>query len=503
MRNQMRNVSRRSFVKGAAGGALVGALPFAIWAEGQAQAQAPVIRHEVSTPQGQAMLEKYARAVAKMMDTSQIAEGNPASWLFHWYTHGVAGNRTMADEIARIYANAPPSDPNRLLALAMWNTCQAHGLSDLPQEERMFLPWHRMYVYFFERIIRKVLADDSFTLPYWDYTADGKHAIPEQFRTPNDPVFKSLFRADRNDGSLPGRANVNAGEPIDLNAPGNPLNADSLGQRDYDRTGVVQGFNEMLDFNVHGAIHVLVGVRTNMGSPPWAARDPIFWIHHCNIDRFWASWNFAGRRNPTGSSWLNQSFVFADENGNRVDSVVRDFVDTATIRVGPYKYDKLLPVPQLPPIPADATVLAAAPSTIAVQAQPGAIDLSAAAPVSVPLTTAAVPMSTHLQAAGPNRRVYLVLQNVQAQAQPEVLYAVYLDAPGAIAAPPTAPVGTMHFFDAVAHGTGRPTRVYSFDVTDRVKAIGGASAPTIRIAPVGTPAADARPVIGGVSLVVQ
>jgi hypothetical protein len=117
-------------------------------------------------------------------------------------------------------------------------------------------------------------------------------------------------------------------------------------------------------------------------------------------------------------------------------------------------------------------------------------------------------MSTHLQAAGPNRRVYLVLQNVQAQAQPEVLYAVYLDAPGAIAAPPTAPVGTMNFFDAVAHGTnpgaaGRPTRVYSFDVTDRVKAIGGASAPTIRIAPVGTPAADARPVIGGVSLVVQ
>jgi tyrosinase len=181
--------SRRDFITGAAGAAGLGVLPFSLWAERQAEAQTPSIRHDVSTPRGQAMLEKYARAVAKMMDKAQISEGAPTSWLFQWYTHGVAGDKTKSAEIARVYAGAGPNDPHRLLALEMWNTCQAHNLSGLPEEERMFLPWHRMYVYFFERIIRKVLADDTFTLPYWDYTTPGKHALPEQFRMPNDPVF--------------------------------------------------------------------------------------------------------------------------------------------------------------------------------------------------------------------------------------------------------------------------------------------------------------------------
>jgi tyrosinase len=505
----MRNVSRRSFIAGVAGSAGISSLPFSIWADRQAQAQAPasLIRHDVSTSQGQAMLEKYARAVAKMMDKTQIPEGSPTSWLFQFYTHGVPNDRTKEDEIARVYAGAAPTDPHRLLAVDMWNTCMAHGLSGLPQERRMFLPWHRMYVYNFERIIRKVLGDDTFTLPYWDYTNPAKHAIPEQFRLPNDPVFKSLFRADRNDGTRPGTANVNAGEPIDKNDPSNPLNLDALSERDYEQKGVALGFNRRLDGFLHGSIHVLVGNRTNMGSPPWAARDPIFWIHHSNIDRLWESWNAGGRINPTGS-WLTQTFTFADENGTRVAPVVSDFVRTETIKVGPYKYDRLEPVPALPPTPASVMLMAAAPSIIASQAQPGPISLSAATPIPVPLTSAAAPMSTQLQAGGQNTRIYLVLQNLQAQAQPEVLYNVYLDPPGAPANPSAAPVGTFNFFDAVVQGHGHgvpsgPPLLFSFDVTDRIAAASTAGTPTVRIAAVGTPAADAKPVVGSVSLVRQ
>jgi tyrosinase len=497
-------VSRRGLIAGFAGSAGLVVLPFSIWAARQAAAQAPLIRHDVSTPQGQTMLEKYARAVSKMMDSTQIPEADPTSWLFQWYTHGVAADRTLAGEIARVYAGAGPTDPRRLLALAMWNTCRAHGLSGLPQDERTFLPWHRMYVYFFERIIRKVLADDTFTLPYWDYTTPGQRALPEQFRRPNDPLYKVLFRADRNDGTRPGTANVNAGAPIDQNRPDNPINLDALAERDYERRGVAQGFNEGLDFFLHGAIHVLVGNRTNMGSPPWAARDPIFWIHHSSIDRLWASWNKAGRLNPTGS-WLTQTFVFGDENGNRVEPAVSEFVDTEAIKVGPYKYDTLLPVPALPPIPAGVVLTAAAPTIIATQAQPGPINLGGSAAVPVPLVSAGVPMGTLLQAGGPDKRTYLVLQNLQAQAQPEVLYAVYLDVQ---AAPTAAPVGTINFFDAVGHGAehggGSGSRLYSFDVTDRVTAASSAGgAPTVRIVPVGVPAADAKPVVGSVSLVRQ
>src|SRR5262249_3184594 len=42
-----------------------------------------------------------------------------------------------------------------------------------------------------------------------------------------------------------------------------------------------------------------------MSDPGIAALDPVFYLHHCNIDRLWAVWNAAGNRNPTDPSWLN------------------------------------------------------------------------------------------------------------------------------------------------------------------------------------------------------
>jgi len=38
----------------------------------------------------------------------------------------------------------------------------------------------------------------------------------------------------------------------------------------------------------HGSVHGRVG--GNMGSVPYAGFDPIFWLHHANVDRLWAVW---------------------------------------------------------------------------------------------------------------------------------------------------------------------------------------------------------------------
>ena len=54
-----------------------------------------------------------------------------------------------------------------------------------------------------------------------------------------------------------------------------------------------------------------------MGAFNTAGRDPIFWLHHCNIDRLWEKWlsQDAGRSNPTSdSTWMNQTFTFVDES---------------------------------------------------------------------------------------------------------------------------------------------------------------------------------------------
>src|SRR5205809_806283 len=114
----MPHSSRRDFAKG------VATIPFALWLEKFAFAQTTMIRPNALSYRGQAMLRKYAQAVATMQNGQQTPEANPLSWLFQWYTHAVRPDRTKAGEIQRIYTN--PQDPHRALAQDTWSTCQAH-----------------------------------------------------------------------------------------------------------------------------------------------------------------------------------------------------------------------------------------------------------------------------------------------------------------------------------------------------------------------------------------
>jgi tyrosinase len=45
--------------------------------------------------------------------------------------------------------------------------------------------------------------------------------------------------------------------------------------------------------SIHDTIHVDVGGRGHMGDPAVAAFDPIFWMHHCQVDRLLALWQAA------------------------------------------------------------------------------------------------------------------------------------------------------------------------------------------------------------------
>src|SRR3954468_18316657 len=141
-------LSRRHLVAGGLAAAGASLLPGAI---NEANAAAS-IRYNLASANGQAMLKKYAQAVKLMMARPP---SDPLSWTFQWYTHAVPTNTTKSAALASIFG--PNPSPQKSLANDMWDTCQGHFNPAV--QEPYFLPWHRMYVCYFEAIIRAVLHD--------------------------------------------------------------------------------------------------------------------------------------------------------------------------------------------------------------------------------------------------------------------------------------------------------------------------------------------------------
>lgn len=501
----MTSVSRRNFLRGLAASPLVLSLPRG------ALAADPVVRYDASSPQGIAMLEILADATTRM---KARGDDDPFSWLWQWYTHFVSGTTTKSAEIARIFGGVPSSRSS--LANEMWNTCQSHA----GQNYNHFLPWHRMFVFYFERIVRNVSGRPDFTLPYWNYTSSDpakRGIVPAQFRMPDDPVFGPLYRPNRT--SL-----ANSGQPIHQNQPGDVMDISAaMAAPEYSNVGSMQGFCRAIDSGIHGRIHVLTGTSTNMGSVPYAGNDPLFWVHHANIDRLWASWNRNGHRNPSTADWSYNQFVFVNELGQRVARPLRNFF--GVLGLG-YTYDRFVTSSGTE----TASMAMTTESTLQAAAAGGATpervaraNTSAklgAGPVSVELLPLAGTRETPvlgLDPAQPNKRAYLILKDLHTWAQPDVLYHVYLRPGGGTGRPsPASYVGNINFFDAEFHDHGGGAQgdalgenFYSFDVTELLRRIarGGGNAGgnagrslLVTFVPGGTPAAGAQPLVGTIEL---
>jgi len=483
----MSRVSRRSFMAGMA--TVSAGLCFSKYSFSSPTAR---VRYEARTAQGKQMLKIYADAVNNMMNT--IKEGDPRNWIFQWYTHAVPPQGNSQDKAGKINSTYPSPSPYKDLANAMWNTCQAHPGTESPVED-YFLPWHRMFVYYFEEIIRYAAKNDSFTLPYWNYSAGQDSArIPEEFRS------GVLSKTNRNSG-------VNSGNPVAPDFRLDPKSA--LKESNYSSDGAKQGFNLALDSGVHGNVHGAVGNTTNMGRVPFAGGDPVFWMHHSNIDRLWASWNHNGGKNPPSTTWRDKEFTFAAADGKPAKKKNREVDDIAKLG---YSYDRLEPAPPNFRPAAPAALLNARFANFAEAASPSLA--LGRGPVRLTLehspTNKNRLLADELNALGTERSLYLVLRDLQTNAQPGVLYDVYLNLPEN-ASPKGEDanyVGTISFFNADhAHTGAASQQFYSFDVTDlarKLQSKGGVpEKPTITIAPAGDAADEAKPVIGQISLVEQ
>jgi tyrosinase len=400
----------------------------------------------------------YARAIAAMQ---ALPIDRPTGWAYQAAIHGQASGGTP-----------PPGAP--------WNECQ--------HATWYFLPWHRMYLFHFEQIVRTFVAQqdgpDDWALPYWDYSSGAPgNALPVAFRVPSlpDGTANPLFVNAR-------RKSVNAGTalPSVVTSTSSALakrtfvSASSPGTTGFGgpRTGWAhQGpaFGE-LEAQPHGPVHVQVGGAGGlMTDPDTAALDPIFWLHHANIDRLWEVWmrRASTNTNPTTSAWLDQRFSLRDSGGASVTMRPRDVLDTVG-RLN-YTYDTL-PAPR-PPSRGEATpaVPRSQPVMIGRNDQPVVLGRAGA---TTELQLGALPDAIVAADDEPGPRVHLDVADIEGSRNPGIVYAVYLNLPDRAAEQDRDAhlAGVLSFFGIEqanatpsrgAAGDGHGMR-YSFDVTDLV-----------------------------------
>jgi tyrosinase len=163
---------------------------------------------------------------------------------------------------------------------------QAHGAPG-------FLPWHRAYLLDLERELQAI--DPSVSLPYWRFDQPAPNLFTPEFLGISDPIGTVQFSATnplqfwKTDG-VPGMNRrpffSTAAAPPGLRTEGQTL---ALGNQ-YPAFRTMEG-------NPHGSAHTSFGGF--ISSIPTAARDPLFFLLHCNVDRLWAKWQRQlGRFNP-------------------------------------------------------------------------------------------------------------------------------------------------------------------------------------------------------------
>jgi tyrosinase len=453
------------------------------------------------------IVQAYALAVGAMQERDPE---DPTGWEYQAAVHGVRGGR-------------PPDD--------FRNQCQHNTW--------FFLPWHRMYLSWFERIVRAAVqahpdvpddVKEAWALPYWNYDRGGDTAqLPTAFREEqlSDGADNALFTPARD-------PDINDGEPLSDGSISAQL---AMEEEDFAHEaipGLAPGFGGpitgwhhfgegrtptgALEATPHNDIHGEVGGNGGLMSVvATAPLDPIFWLHHANVDRLWGEWLAqVGRENPTDTAWTGLVFHFHDEDGAPVESTAGEVLNTEDLG---YAYDE---------IPTPALLSEPGPRRRAMPGRPvpdhppelvGAtedkVELSGSdASVAFPVGEASGPAL--LADDGRPSRVYLNVEDVEGEQNPGASYAVYLNLPDDDD-PDTDPeayhVGNVSFFgielaqDVESDHTGGRGLRFAFDITTLVERLSergkwdpqqvrvtfsplrapreGAAAPTVRIGRVG------------------
>ncbi|TPG56053.1 tyrosinase family protein [Sphingomonas glacialis] len=417
-----------------------------------------------------AQLASLRRGVAQMKAWNSEPHGSAnfrRSWIYWANMHSYFGTGCAAVSglSAAGMSGLTAQSKSNADEQATWCTCQ-HGTIQ-------FLTWHRMYLYYFEKVLQAAAGDANLRLPFWDYESNAQ--MPAAYR--DQTYVNSMGQTVANPLYIPNR------QP-QLNAGTSSLSASVVSTSNAMAQTSYSPFNSALEGTPHGAVHCAVGVANcptgYMGAVPAAGNDPIFYTHHTNIDRLYECWLRVSptTRLPTNAAQLATIFNFIDGSGALVQSKVADMLTVAQLG---YHYAAGGGCP----VTRSAGFTAALERETPVRTIPllGPTALKRGTTV-VPLTTAPQTRSLLLGAVSDGgsaaTRLRLVIDGLTYDEAPQVLYEVYLqDSAGK-----RALLGVINFFNQSAPhmehdgmAMAAPANETVFDATAALAALGtGATA---------------------------
>ena len=180
-----------------------------------------------------------------------------------------------------------------------------HSEMHMQHTNARLLPWHRIFLYLFEEALHNYHPDVC--IPYWDWTRPEEQHFPDWLVgvLPTVHTPTRTITVVRSPGSGGGLASIASSTPT------------AMSKTNYgDFSAIING--------VHGSVHIWVG--GTMSDAAVSPADPVFWLHHGNLDRLWWVWYNSAQgnhQNPplSGADALMDPWTYTEPDTRSIASL--------------------------------------------------------------------------------------------------------------------------------------------------------------------------------------
>eukprot|EP01064_Diplonema_japonicum_P021169 TRINITY_DN30717_c0_g1_i1.p1 TRINITY_DN30717_c0_g1~~TRINITY_DN30717_c0_g1_i1.p1 ORF type:complete len:929 (+),score=144.18 TRINITY_DN30717_c0_g1_i1:43-2829(+) len=204
-----------------------------------------------------------------------------------------------------------PWDYNKLVDTHSYMMKYAHSTS-------AFLPWHRWYLLQYENLLRSITGYECITVPYWDWERDAddeRKSTPLRHKTFGD--FEHHMTSTLQCVNSGIAASWATSEGTCLKRSNGNVNTYAFASEAEVGTVITahhkyKDFRPRLEAGPHAAPHNFIGGQMATRRSP---DDPLFFVHHANIDRLYALWQDYHEYDKVDKSNLAQKHYYPAVNG--------------------------------------------------------------------------------------------------------------------------------------------------------------------------------------------